>query len=180
MIATAPVANTAGRCYLSRMPTIADLAPGEQIIVISRVFDAPRELVFKAFTNPKHLAQFWGPKWTSVPVCEVDLRVGGGFRVDMQGPDGTTYPCTGIYRDIVEPELIVYASTTDDSNPCGGGLPPHSVVTMTFTALAEKTKLTIHTRLPSETARAAAVAGGFNQGWSDSLDKLALLLTSDR
>jgi uncharacterized protein YndB with AHSA1/START domain len=158
------------------MPVIADLAPGEQIIVISRVFDAPRELVFKAFTDPKHLAQFWGPKWTSVPICEVDLRVGGGFRVDMRGPDGTIYPCTGIYRDIVEPELIIYASTTDDSNPCGGGLPPRSIVTMTFTALASKTRLTIHTRLPSAAARAAAIAGGFNEGWNDSLDRLTGLL----
>src|SRR5262245_14317085 len=115
-----------------RMPPIADLAPGEQVIVISRVFDAPRELVFRAFTDPKHLARFWGPKWTSVPVCEVDLRVGGAFRVNMRGPDGAIYACTGVYRDIVEPELIVYDSTTDDSNPCGGGLPPRSVITMTF------------------------------------------------
>ena len=162
------------------MSAIADLAPGEQIIVISRVFDAPRELVFEAFTDPKHLVQFWGPKGFSCPACKVDLRVGGEFRLDMTGPDGNSYPCVGTYRDIKRPERIVYDSTADDGHPCGAGLPPRSVVTMTFIDQGGKTRLTIHTRLPSETARAAAIAGGFNQGWNDSLNKLAALLTPGR
>lgn len=158
------------------MSTIADLAPGDQVIVISRVFDAPRELVFKAFTDPKHIAQFWGPKGTSNAACKVDLRAGGEFRVEMRGPDGTVYPCTGLYREIVPPERIVYDSTTDDSNPCGAGLPPRSVVTMNFAEVGGKTKLTIHTRLQSAAAREAAIKGGFNSGWADSLDRLAAIL----
>jgi uncharacterized protein YndB with AHSA1/START domain len=162
------------------MTSIVDLAPGEQIIVISRIIDAPRELVFKAFTDPKHLTKFWGPKGTTAPICEVDLRVGGAFRVEMHGLDGAVYPCTGIYRDIAPPERIVYASTTEDDNPCGGGLPPRAIVTMTFAAVDGKTKITIHTRLPSEAARAAAIAGGFNAGWNDSLDRLAAFLTRSR
>jgi uncharacterized protein YndB with AHSA1/START domain len=159
------------------MTAFADLAPGEQIIVISRVFDAPRELVFAAFTDPKHVAQFWGPKLTTNSACKVDLRLGGKFRVEMRGPDGANYPCTGVYREIIAPERIVYASTTDDSNPCGAGLPPRSIVTMTFTALGGKTKLTIHTLLQSAADRVAAIEGGFNSGWSESLDKLAAILT---
>jgi uncharacterized protein YndB with AHSA1/START domain len=87
----------------------------DNVIVITRVVDAPRALVFEAFTQPQHLAQFWGPKGFSAPVCEVDLRVGGRFRVDLRGPDGATYPCTGIYREIVPGERLVYA------NPPGGG-----------------------------------------------------------
>ena len=158
------------------MTTIADLAPGDQVIVISRVFDAPRELVFKAFTDPEHLAQFWGPKGFSVPACAVDLRVGGEFRIEMRGPEGATYPCTGIYRDIAPPERIVYAGTADDGHPCGGGLPPRAIVTMTFTALDGKTKLTIHTRLASAADREAAIKGGFNAGWNDSLDRLEELV----
>jgi uncharacterized protein YndB with AHSA1/START domain len=114
------------------MTTIADLAPGERGILISRVVDAPRDLVFKAFTDPKHLIQFWGPKGFNCAYCEVDLRVGGAFRIQMRGPDGINYPATGTYRDIDPPKRIVYAGTADEGHPCGGGLPPRSVVTMTF------------------------------------------------
>ena len=158
------------------MTTLTDLAPGDQIIVISRVINAPRELVFKAFTDPKHLAQFWGPKGFICPDCAVDLRVDGAFRLDMRGPDGVTYPCTGIYRDITPPERIVYAGTADDAHPCGGGLPPRSLVTMTFVPVDGKTKITIHTRLQSAADRDAAIKGGFNAGWNDSLDRLEAFL----
>ena len=161
--------------------TAADLtAPDDAVIVISRVLDAPRDLVFKAFTDPRHLSQFWGPKGTTCPVCEVDLRVGGQFRVQMRGPDGAIYPCSGVYREIVPPERIVYAGTADDDNPCGGGLPPRALVTMTFAAVDGKTKLTIHTRLQSAADRDAAIKGGFNSGWADSLDRLQELLAQVR
>jgi uncharacterized protein YndB with AHSA1/START domain len=160
------------------MPTATNIRPPEDaIIVISRVVDAPRELVFEAFTDPKHLSQFWGPKWTTAPRCEVDLRVGGKFRVEMRGPDGATYPCTGVYREIDPPERLVYAGTAEDDNPCGGGLPPRSLVTMTFAEQGGKTKITIHTRLGSYADREAAIAGGFSTGWNDALDRLEALLT---
>jgi uncharacterized protein YndB with AHSA1/START domain len=158
------------------MTSIADLAPGEQIIVISRLIDAPRELVFKAFTDPEHLAQFWGPKGFSTARCSIDLRVGGEFRVDLRGPDGVSYPCTGIYRDITPPERIVYAGTASDDNPCSAGLPARSLVTMTFAAVDGKTKITIHTRLQSAADRDAAIRGGFKSGWNDSLDRLEAFL----
>jgi uncharacterized protein YndB with AHSA1/START domain len=145
-------------------------------IVISRVFDAPRELVFEAFTDPRHLSQFWGPKITSVSDCKVDLRVGGGFSVTMRGPDGTVYPCAGIYREITPPERLVFAGTAKEDNPCGGGLPPRSLVTITFAAQGEKTKLTIHAQLQSPADREAAIAGGYSMGWNDSLDRLAEVL----
>src|SRR5262245_20912012 len=159
------------------MTSIADLAPGEQIIVISRILNAPRALVFKAFTDPKHLTQFWGPKGFFCPSCSVDLRVGGEFRVDMRGPDGMMYPCTGIYRDIAPPERIVYDGTASEGHPCGGGLPPKSVVTMTFAEMEGKTKVTIHTRLRTAADREAAIQGGFSIGWNDSLDRLEAFLS---
>ena len=74
--------------------------PDERTIVITRVFDAPRDLVFKAWTDPKHVAQWWGPQGFTNPLCEMDLRVGGVFRVHMRGPDGVTYPCKGVYREV--------------------------------------------------------------------------------
>lgn len=163
------------------MPTAADIRPPEDaIIVISRVVDAPRDLVFEAFTDPKHLTQFWGPRGFTGSRCEVDLRVGGQFRVDLRGPDGMSHPCTGVYREIVPPERIVYAGTGDDDNPCGAGLPPRSLVTMTFAAEGRKTKITVHTRLGSYADREAAIAGGFSKGWNDSLDRLEDLLTQAR
>ena len=171
------LADQPSRCYGTAMPTARDVRPPEDaIIVISRVIDAPRELVFEAFTDPQHLAQFWGPKWTTAPKCEVDLRVGGEFRVEMRGPDGTIYPCTGVYREIARPERIVYAGTGNDDEPCGGGLPPRSLVTMTFVEQDGKTKITIHTRLGSYADREAAIAGGFSTGWNDALDRLETML----
>ena len=158
------------------MTAIAERNPAEATIVIRRTLDAPRELVFQAFTEPEHLMQFWGPKFTTAPVCEVDLRVGGAFRVEMRGPDGAVYPCTGVYREIVPPERLVFASTTADDNPCGGGLPPRAVVTISFAAEGSKTRITIHAQLQSHAAREAAIAGGFSAGWADSLDRLAALL----
>lgn len=158
------------------MAAIGDLAPGDAVIVLSRTFDAPRELVFEVFTRPEHLAQFWGPKSMRNTACTVDLRVGGEFRVEVEGPDGTIYPATGIYREITPPERLVYAATTADDNPCGAGLPPRSIVTLSFADVGGKTRLTVHAQLQSRAAVEAAIAGGFNAGWQDSFDRLEELL----
>jgi uncharacterized protein YndB with AHSA1/START domain len=155
---------------------VSNLQSGDAVIVLHRVFDAPRELVFEMFTKPEHLAQFWGPKAMRNTACTVDLRVGGAFRVEVQGPDGTVYPATGAYREIVPPERIVYAATTADENPCGAGLPPRSIVTISFADLGGKTRLTVHAQLQSHADVEAAIAGGFNAGWTDSFDRLADLL----
>src|SRR5258708_29275739 len=82
----------------------AELA--ERELVITRIFDAPRELVFKVWTDPKHLAQWWGPQGFTNPVCEIDLRPGGALRIVMRAPDGAEHPMTGIYREIVAPERL--------------------------------------------------------------------------
>lgn len=151
--------------------------PSENLgIVITRTFDAPRELVFKMFIDPKHLAQFWGPKGFTSTVREMDPRPGGAFRIDMRGPDGVIYPCKGVYREVVEPERIVYIGERDASHGCGGGLPPRALVTIGFTAHDGKTTLTINTRFEAAVDRDAAVEMGFNTGWASSLDRLADLL----
>ncbi len=154
------------------MTAIRDDAP---VIVLSRTFKAPRELVFKMFTDPKHLVNFWGPRGFSDTRCEIDLRVGGAFRMQMRGPDGTMYPCTGIYREIVPPERIVYVGTPDGIG-CGAGIPPRATVTMTFEEAGGYTTLTIDTRLHSMADRDAAIATGFREGWNDSFDRLDELL----
>ena len=108
----------------SKAASIADLAPGDRVILISRVVNAPRDLVFEAFTNPEHLTKFWGPKGFDCTDCKVDLRVGGTFSIVMRGPDGNSYPATGIYQDVTPPEQMIYSGTANEGHPCGGG-PPH-------------------------------------------------------
>jgi uncharacterized protein YndB with AHSA1/START domain len=152
--------------------------PIDQEILITRVFDAPRELVFNAWTDPKRIEQWWGPKGYSSFDCEIDLRVGGIFSLKMRGPDGSVYPCTGVFREVVKPERIVYAGPSEKSHPCGAGLPPNAIVTVSFTEHDQKTTLTIRTRPASVADRDAALNAGFVPGWASTLDCLAELLFS--
>jgi uncharacterized protein YndB with AHSA1/START domain len=146
-------------------------------IEISRTFNAPRALVWKAWTDPQHIMQWWGPKGFNNSSCESDLRVGGAFHLDMCAPDGNTYPCVGTFLEIVEPERIVYDSTADESHPCGAGLPPRSLVTITFAEHGDKTTLTLHTRFESEARRDAANQAGFSSSWGECLGRLEDFLT---
>src|SRR5215208_1788707 len=83
----------------------------KRTIVITRVFDAPRALVFKAWTDPRHVARWWGPKDFTNPVCEMDVRPGGAITIHMRGPDGVMYPSKGVFHEIVEPERLVFSNT---------------------------------------------------------------------
>lgn len=158
--------------------TAARPSPAE--IVISRWLDAPRELVFEVWTDPKHIREWWGPEGFSNTVCEADFRVGGQFRTHLLGPDGLTYPCRGIYRDITPPERIVFEGIPDDGHPCGSGIPPRATVTVTFEEVEGQTLLTLHTRLASAEAAEAAVQGGFSAGWATSIERIAQYLISTR
>jgi len=89
-------------------------AANERTVVITRVFDAPRELVFKAWTDAKHLAQWWGPKGFTNPICEVDARPGGNLRIVMRAPDGAEHPMTGVFREVTAPERLVFTSAAVD------------------------------------------------------------------
>jgi uncharacterized protein YndB with AHSA1/START domain len=141
-------------------------------ITITRVFDAPRALVFAAWTDPKHVIQWWGPQGYTNSDCAIDLRPGGTFRLQMRAPDGTVYPCRGVIREVVEPERLVYTGPQEDGHACGAGLPPYSVVTVTFEEHHGKTTLTIHTLLRSSADREAAAAVGYVPGWGQTLDRL--------
>src|ERR1700683_3709541 len=88
---------------------------GEREVIITRIFDAPRELVFKAWTDPKHMIRWWGPHRFTNLVCEMDVRVGGAWHIVMHGPNGIDYPCHGVYREIVEPESLVFTNNAEDT-----------------------------------------------------------------
>ncbi len=138
-------------------------------VIITRVFDAPRELVFKMWTDPKHLAQWWGPKGFTNPVCEMDARPGGALRIVMRGPDGVEYPMTGVFREIAPPERLVFTSVTvdKDGHPLLEGL-----TTVTFADEGGKTKLTLRTRAVGLVAQAARMLEGMEAGWTQSIDRL--------
>src|SRR6185503_2480864 len=84
--------------------TLKVTTPTDREIVMTRVFDAPRRLVFEAFSKPGLLKRWFGPRGWTLPVCEVDLRVGGGFRFVLRGPDGKQMGMRGVYREIAPPE----------------------------------------------------------------------------
>jgi uncharacterized protein YndB with AHSA1/START domain len=147
--------------------------PVEREVIITRVFDAPRPLVFKMWTDPRHLMVWWGPKGFTNPVCEVDARVGGAWRIVMRAPNGEEYPCGGVYREIVEPERVVFTNiaTDKDGSPVLDGL-----TTVTFAELGGKTKLTLQARAVAVVPYAAAYLEGMEAGWTQSLQRLAELL----
>src|SRR5260370_95379 len=92
------------------MATGSIMTNEEQELVLTREFDAPRELVLKVWTDPKHVAQWWGPRGFTNPVCELDAKPGGAIRIHMRGPNGIVYPMTGAYQEVVEPERLVFIS----------------------------------------------------------------------
>lgn len=157
--------------------TTSSSAAGQarQELVLTRVFGAPRSLVFKAWTDTKHVARWWGPRGFTNPVCEMDVRPGGLIRIDMRGPDETVYPMQGVFHEIVEPERLVFTSTAlKDEN----GKPLFEILnTVTFEDFNGMTKLTLHARLITcdfkMTPQVAAALSGMEQGWSESLYRLA-------
>jgi uncharacterized protein YndB with AHSA1/START domain len=138
--------------------------------VITREFDAPRELVFKAWTDPKHLAQWWGPKGFTNPVCEWDVRPGGKIYDVMRAPNGDRYPMGGEFREIVPPEKLVFACGALDEN---GGLLFEFLHSVMFIERRGKTALTIRSRVTMTTAEANRYIGGFETGMTLSLERLA-------
>jgi uncharacterized protein YndB with AHSA1/START domain len=153
-----------------------------QELVLTRVFDAPRDVVFKAWTEPKRVARWWGPKGFTTPFCQVDLRVGGVVRYCMRSPEGRDYWGKAIYREIVEPERLVFIDVFSDEQgntvkPAAYGMSPdwpdETLVTVTFAALGGKTEVTVRQSVPESIAEKT----GAREGWAESLDRLAEYLS---
>lgn len=152
------------------MITKADAKPSaERELTITRIIDAPRELVFKAWTDPKHLAQWWGPKGFTNPVCEVDARPGGALWIVMRAPDGAEYPMKGVFREIVEPERLVFTYIAVDE---AGHHLLEGLTTVTFAEHDGKTRLTVHSRAVGLVAQAVHMLEGMDAGWTQSIDRL--------
>jgi uncharacterized protein YndB with AHSA1/START domain len=138
-------------------------------VTITRTFAAPRELVFKAWTDPQHLMQWWGPHEFTNPYVEVDPRPGGVFDIDMRGPDGMVYPNRGFYEEVVAPERLVLTSAWVDDQ---GNSFLEDRTTVTLVERDGKTELTLHAVLAKAVPEAAGAAEGMEEGWSQSLERL--------
>lgn len=144
--------------------------PSDSEVLLTRVFDAPRALVWQAFTKPELLQRWFGPRGWSLPTCEIDLRVGGGFRFIMQGPEGQKMGMRGVYREIKAPERSVHVESFDD-------YPGESIVTSIFTEQGGKTTLNATVKYPSKEVRDIVIQSGMEHGAAESYDKLAEALT---
>jgi uncharacterized protein YndB with AHSA1/START domain len=145
----------------------------ERELTITRLFDAPRPLVFKAWTDAAQLAQWWGPQGFTNPVCEIDARVGGAIRIHMRSSDGSVYPMQGEIREIVPPERLVFSNIAVDE---AGNHFLEGLTTVTFVDERGKTKLTLHTRASAVVEKAIMYLQGMEMGWTQSIDKLETLL----
>jgi uncharacterized protein YndB with AHSA1/START domain len=151
--------------------TLQVTTPSDREVVLTRVFDAPRHLVWGAFTKPDLLKRWFGPRGWSLVVCEVDLKVGGGFRFVLRGPDGKDMGMRGVYREIVPPERSVHMESFDD-------YPGESQVTAVFVEQGGKTTLTATVLYPSREVRDLVLKSGMEHGAAESYDKLAELLAA--
>jgi uncharacterized protein YndB with AHSA1/START domain len=153
-------------------------APSERGLLITRIFDARRELVWKAWTEPEHLMRWRRPKDFTSPVCKTDFRVGGVYLFCMRSPEGKNFWSTGVYCEIVEPERIVYTHSFADEkgNPVPashyempGDWPAETLATVMFEEHQGKTRLTLRQiGVPSGVMSELAAAG-----WNESIDKFA-------
>lgn len=146
---------------------------GEGSVVITRVFDAPRALVWRAWTEPEMLAQWFGPRGFTSSVPELDLRVGGKLRIVMHGPDGNDYPAACEFREIVASERLVFVNNAVDKD---GKVLLEGLTTVTFAEQGGKTTMTLHTHAVGRVPAAKQMLAGMEAGWTQSIDKLGELV----
>jgi uncharacterized protein YndB with AHSA1/START domain len=142
-------------------------------LVLTRTFDAPRELVFAAFTDARHLAAWWGPEGFSTPDATADVRPGGELRLDMHSPDGTVYRGGGTYREIAPPDRIVFEATILDDDDAELARILNTIV---LVERSGKTELTLTCRVLHATPVVAPHLAGMEEGWTSSLECLAAYL----
>jgi uncharacterized protein YndB with AHSA1/START domain len=154
--------------------TLTVTTPGDREIVMTRVFDAPRDLLWEAMSKPELLKRwlFGPPGWTMV-TCEDDARVGGTFRWAWRGPDGAALAMHGVYREVVPPERVVRTESFDVGCPGQAG---EQLATLVLTEKGGKTTLTLTLVYPSKEARDATIASGMEHGVAAGYDRLEEML----
>jgi len=156
--------------------------------VASRVFDAPRDLVWKCFTDPERMRQWWGPKGVKVVAAKMDLRVGGTYHYAMETPDGKTMWGKFTYREITPPERLVFINSFSDEkggitrHPMSPSWPLEMLSTFTFEDVGGKTRFTIrwsaHNATEQERKTFDSSHDSMTQGWGGTMDQLAAYLAT--
>jgi uncharacterized protein YndB with AHSA1/START domain len=147
-------------------------------LVITRVFDAPLELVWRAWTEPEHFKKWWGPRGFTTPVAKMDVRAGGKYLWCMEDTDGTQYWITGVYREVVPRKRIMNTESFADEDGnvvpasrygMGDDWPPETLVSVNFEPAGGRTRITMrHSGLPANEMGEKSA-----DGWNESFDRLA-------
>jgi uncharacterized protein YndB with AHSA1/START domain len=152
-----------GKKAITAEPATLD---AERELVITRIFDAPRPLVFKMWTEPENLVHWWGPRGFTTLSGRLDVRPGGAWSRSMQTPNGSVIRKHGVYREIVAPERLVLTYITDDA---AGNPGPETLVTVAFADLGGKTRLTLH----QTGFQSVAAHDDHRRGWTGALERFA-------
>jgi uncharacterized protein YndB with AHSA1/START domain len=142
---------------------------GEGSVTIRRTFDAPRALVWCAWTDPKMMAQWFGPRTFTAPVCELDVRVGGALRIVMRGPDGSEYPMKGVFTEVVPEERLAFTNIPTDKD---GNHLMEGETRVTFTEAGGKTEMVMTSHMVGLVPIAKQMLAGMEAGWTQTIDKL--------
>jgi uncharacterized protein YndB with AHSA1/START domain len=145
---------------------------GDTDLVMTRSFDAPRELVFEALTTPELLVRWYGARGWNLSGCTVDLRVGGRYRFESRGPGGDVMAQSGVYRVVEPPHRLSYTEVFDDQSYAG-----ESLISVVLTEAAGRTTMNSMVRLPSAQAREIVLRYPMERGAGQSFDRLAAVLT---
>jgi uncharacterized protein YndB with AHSA1/START domain len=146
---------------------------GEGTVDIVRTFDAPRALVWKAWTDPKMMAEWFGPRQFTSSVPEYDVRAGGKLRIVMHGPDGNDYPMKGVFREVTPPEKLVFSNIAIDND---GNHLLEGETTVTLTEQGGKTTMRVQSRAVGRVPFAPQMLAGMEAGWTQSIDKMEELV----
>jgi|GEM_PF-660780 len=139
---------------------------------LTRHYIAPRDLVWAVWTDPEHVAAWWGPFGPDQTTCDITLTVGGWFAVMMTAPDGSQHPSRGLIAELVPNKKLVIEGDPQAPDACGAGLPPGAVVTILLEDMDGGTRLTLDAVFPSERAMEDAKRSGYATSWTESLEQL--------
>ncbi len=146
-------------------------------IVLDRMFDGPADLIYRIWTNPAMVAEWWGVENATIPFCELDVRPGGRWRIDMRTASGRVYRNEGAYLEVVEDKRLVYSDIPDPDIPEWAGEPPASRVhTVTFEGQGEATHVLVEVAFETIADRDRMVAFGMPEGLAQGFDRLAVFL----
>ncbi|MFD0672382.1 SRPBCC domain-containing protein [Cohnella sp. GCM10027633] len=150
---------------------------GELDLIVEREFNAPRELVWKAVTEPEHLSRWWAPGGYTIPVCRIDLQPGGKWHYSMRSPEGDEHWVLSVYREVVKPERLVYTSLFADEHANANDAIPEQLNTMKLFAQDDgKTRMTVQVHFERAEDLKWTVEAGMAEGMANAFEKLDRVL----